>query len=99
MAKGFYELPTVLPVPTMPFYALRAGQPLNGLMAVSRVVCPQGRRPAAVFYPLGYPSPYGPVPENEDASGHSGGRVVGGPSSPISGASLSTGGAFFLGNF
>jgi hypothetical protein len=27
-------------------------------MAVSGVAQPQGRRPAAVFYPLGYPTPY-----------------------------------------
>jgi hypothetical protein len=28
-------------------------------MAVSRVARLQGRRPMAVFYPLGYPTPYG----------------------------------------
>jgi hypothetical protein len=43
-----------------PFYALQAGHPLNGITAVSGVACPQGGWPAAVFYPLGYPTTYGP---------------------------------------
>jgi hypothetical protein len=41
-------------------YALRAGHPPNGLMAIWGVARPQGGHPAAVFFPLGYPFPYGP---------------------------------------
>jgi len=43
-----------------PFYALRAGHPRNGLMAISGVASPQIGRPVAVFYPLGYPTLHGP---------------------------------------
>jgi hypothetical protein len=39
-----------LPCPTL--YALQAGHPWNGRMAISRVTRPQGKRPAAIFYPL-----------------------------------------------
>jgi hypothetical protein len=39
----------------LPFYALWAGHPWNGLTAVSGVVHPQGRRLAAVFHPHGHP--------------------------------------------
>jgi hypothetical protein len=46
--------------PALPFYALQVGHPQNSLTAVSGVAHPQGRWPAAVFYPLGYPTPYGP---------------------------------------
>jgi hypothetical protein len=41
-----------------PFYALRTGHPLNSLTAVSGVACPQGKWPAAIFYPLGNATPY-----------------------------------------
>jgi len=34
--------------------------PPNGLTAVLGVARPQGGWPAAVFFPLGYPTPYGP---------------------------------------
>jgi hypothetical protein len=43
-----------------PFYALWAGQSQNCLTALSGVACSEGGRPAAVFFPLGYPFPYGP---------------------------------------
>jgi hypothetical protein len=46
-----------------PLYALQAGHPPNGLTAVWGVARPQGGRPAAIFFPLGYPFPYGPVPD------------------------------------
>jgi hypothetical protein len=46
------------PCPTI--YALQAGHPPNGLMAVWGVARSQGGRPAAVFFPLGYPFPYEP---------------------------------------
>jgi hypothetical protein len=39
---------------------LWVGHPPNGLTAVWGVARPQGGRPAAVFFPLGYPFPYGP---------------------------------------
>jgi hypothetical protein len=41
-----------------PFYALQAGHSYNGFTAVSGVACLQGKRPVAVFYPFGHPSPY-----------------------------------------
>jgi hypothetical protein len=41
-----------------PFYAPRAGHPCHSLMAVSGVTRLQGGRSAAVFYPLGHPTPY-----------------------------------------
>jgi hypothetical protein len=44
----------------LPSYALRESHPWNGLTAVSGVACLQGRQPAAVFYPLGYPIPMVP---------------------------------------
>ena len=40
--------------------SLRAGHPRNGLMVIWGVSRSQGRRPAATFYPLGYPMPYRP---------------------------------------
>jgi hypothetical protein len=40
-----------------PFYALRAGHPINGVMAVLGVRL-LGVRPAVIFYPLGHPTPY-----------------------------------------
>jgi hypothetical protein len=43
-----------------PSYALWAGHPPNGIMAVWGMARPQGGRPAAVFFHLGYPFPYGP---------------------------------------
>jgi hypothetical protein len=39
---------------------MRAGHPRNRITAALGVARPQGERPAAVFYPLGYPTPYGP---------------------------------------
>jgi hypothetical protein len=38
---------------------MRAGHPQNGLTAFSGMAHPQGGQPAAVFHPLGYPTPYG----------------------------------------
>jgi hypothetical protein len=46
MAKGIHGLPKVSPGPAMP--------------DPSGVARPQGRWPAPIFYPLGYPTPYGP---------------------------------------
>jgi hypothetical protein len=52
MARGIHGLPKVSPGLAMP-------NPKT-FMAVSGVVRTQGGRPAAVFYPLGYPTLYGP---------------------------------------
>jgi hypothetical protein len=41
-----------------PFYALWAGQLLNGLTAVLRITRPHGKRPVAVYYPIGHPTLY-----------------------------------------
>jgi hypothetical protein len=54
----------------LPFYALRVGHPCNGLTAVSGVVCQQGGRSAAVFYPLGHPTPYAYVRHHSPAPPH-----------------------------
>jgi hypothetical protein len=50
------------PCPTLlrPAVGLPPKRPY-GLTAVFGVARSQGERPAAVFYPLGYPTPYGPV--------------------------------------
>jgi hypothetical protein len=48
-----------------PLYALQVGHPQNGLTAVWGMARPQGGRPAAVFFPLGYPFPYGPEIHHE----------------------------------
>jgi hypothetical protein len=51
------------PGPAQPFYALQAGQPRNGLTAVSGVA----RLPVtfyllpSTFYPFGHPTPYASV--------------------------------------
>jgi hypothetical protein len=42
----------------LPFYALQAGHPWNGLAPFSGVAHLQGRWPAAVFYPFVHPTPY-----------------------------------------
>jgi hypothetical protein len=38
----------------------RRAKPPKGLTAIWGVACPQGRQLASVFFPLGYPTPYGP---------------------------------------
>jgi hypothetical protein len=43
-----------------PGEALGSPWPPLALMAVWGVASPQGWRPVAVFFPLGYPFPYGP---------------------------------------
>jgi hypothetical protein len=61
MARGGHGLPKVSLGPArhaLHFYALCSGLLCNGLMAVSGVAHLQGRRPAAVFYPFGHPTPY-----------------------------------------
>jgi hypothetical protein len=60
--RGIHGLPKVSPGPchARPLYALRAGHPPNGLKAVWGLARPQGGRPAAVFFHLGDPFPYGP---------------------------------------
>jgi hypothetical protein len=55
MQRGGHGLPKISPGPALPFYALRTGNPRNGLSELAR---PQGGRPAAVSYPFGRPSPY-----------------------------------------
>jgi hypothetical protein len=61
------------PYGQVPLYALRVGHPRNGLMAVSGVARPLGGQPAAVFYPLGHPTPYAYVVGQEaEAEGGSG---------------------------
>jgi hypothetical protein len=48
--RGIHGLPKVSTGPAMP----------NPYTAVWEVARPQGGRPVAVFFPLGYPFPYGP---------------------------------------
>jgi hypothetical protein len=43
-----------------PYTPPAGGPPPNDLTVVWGVAGPQGGRPAAVFFPLGYPFPYGP---------------------------------------
>jgi hypothetical protein len=40
------------------FYALWASHFIKGILAILWVVCPQGGKPAAIFYPFGHPAPY-----------------------------------------
>jgi hypothetical protein len=49
--RGIHGLPKVSPGPAKP-------DPYTAVLGVAR---PQGGQPAAVFFPLGYPFPYGPV--------------------------------------
>jgi hypothetical protein len=58
MARGSQGPPEVLLGAAMPDASkdLRVGHPKTAL---------QHRWPAAVFYPLGYPMPYGPAEESE----------------------------------
>jgi hypothetical protein len=71
MARGGHALPKVLPMSAMPypFTPCWADHPRNGLTAVSGVAHPQGRRPAAIFYPFGHPTPYAyvwfPLPSSQ----------------------------------
>jgi hypothetical protein len=51
IARGIHGLPKVSPWPAMPDPSMPCGR------AVSGVARSQGGRPAAVFYPLGYPTP------------------------------------------
>jgi hypothetical protein len=62
MARGIHGLPKVSPRHAQLFYALRVDQPQNGFPADTGVARPQGGQHAVVFYPLGYPTPYGPGP-------------------------------------
>jgi hypothetical protein len=57
MARGGHGLHTVSLGPAMPFPSTprRRATPET---AISWVASPQGRRPVAVFYPLGHPAPY-----------------------------------------
>jgi hypothetical protein len=59
MGRGIHELPKVSLRPAMP----NPSTPQSALTAVSGVARPQGGRPTAVFYPLGYSTPYGPARE------------------------------------
>jgi hypothetical protein len=60
MARGMHRLPKVSFRPAMPDPSTPCGQatPPND-MVISEVACPQGGMPAAIFYLLGYPTPYG----------------------------------------
>jgi hypothetical protein len=60
--RDIHGLPKVSPGPAMPDPYTPCGRaiPPNRLMAVWGVARPQGGRPAAIFFPLGYPFPYGP---------------------------------------
>jgi hypothetical protein len=61
MARGGHLVPNVSLGPAMPDRSMPcgwAGHPWNGLTAISGVACPQGRRPAAIFYPSGHTTPY-----------------------------------------
>jgi hypothetical protein len=64
MVRGIHRLLKVSPVPAMPDPSTPCRWATLEMaiteMAVSGVAHLQGGRPAAVFYPLGYPTPYGP---------------------------------------
>jgi hypothetical protein len=59
-ARGIHGLPKVLCSAAMPNPFMPCGRatPLTAIWGVAR---PQGGQAAAVFFPLGYPTSYGPV--------------------------------------
>jgi hypothetical protein len=57
IAKGGHGLPKVSPRPAMHDTSTPYGWPTPET-ALSGVACPQGGRPAAIFYPFGHPTPY-----------------------------------------
>jgi hypothetical protein len=60
MARGGHGLPKVSLGPSCPtLLCLVGGSTLTGLKVILGVAFPQGWPPAAVFYPLGHPTPYG----------------------------------------
>jgi hypothetical protein len=63
MARGSHELLKILLGPTMldPSTSCRLATPETALQFFSAVACLQGRRPAAVFFPLEHPMPYIPM--------------------------------------
>jgi hypothetical protein len=70
--RDIHGIPKVSPGPAMPNPYTPCGRatPPNCLMAVWEVAHPQGERPAAVFFPLGYPYPYGPEGECHSQADH-----------------------------
>jgi hypothetical protein len=69
VARGIHGLPKVSPGPVMPDPPMPCGRATPG------VACPQGGPPAAVFNPLGYPTPYEPA--GQRVAGHRPNRVEG----------------------
>ena len=64
MAKGIHGLPKISPVPTMPNPSMPCGRanPETALQLFWVWPAPGGEGgPAAIFYPLAYPTPYGPA--------------------------------------
>jgi hypothetical protein len=71
MARGIHGLPKVSPgLPSPTFLRLAGGPPQNGLTVAFRVARLQGGQPAAVLYPLGYPTPYGLFPLSSSIADH-----------------------------
>jgi hypothetical protein len=60
MTRGGQGLPKVSTGPAMP-YPFTPWEQATPETAASGVAHPQGWRPAAVFYPLGHPTPYAMV--------------------------------------
>ena len=62
MARGSHGLPKVSPGPAMPDPSTPSGwaTPEMAILGVANTGG-EGGGPAAIFYPLGYPLPYGPA--------------------------------------
>jgi hypothetical protein len=73
MEKGGHGLSKVSPGPAMPYPSTpcRLATPETALWPFQWWPAPQGGRPAAVFYPFGYPTPY--AYDRQDDVGQKGG--------------------------
>jgi hypothetical protein len=70
--RGIHGLPKVSPRPAMPI----PYTPQTALRPFGGVARPQSERPAAVFFPLGYPFPYGSGNERNKIEFHDQGDNV-----------------------
>jgi hypothetical protein len=68
MARDGHGLPKVLLGPAMPDPSTPCGRatPVTALTTISGVACPQGSRPAAVFYAFGHHTPYDYIANAEE---------------------------------